>query len=225
MEPIAIFIILAVGLTVLVAWAVSFSTNPWRNYDYNSNPAYGYPYPPPYPYPPRGDSSGTILVLALLGFLLFAGMRYYERMEQNQDTWQELDRESTGSVDVETDPTQRMETGGGGSPTPYDEGTSSIIIEPIPDTRPAPESKPLEEQLFVQLHASGSELDVLDAARQYLADYPGSVWIGDKESDWKGQFKILIGPYDTREAAKAVHGSKAWVRVPSTDAITLYRPE
>ena len=224
MEPIAIYILFAVGITVLVAWAVSYSTSTRRHYDRDS-PPYGYPYPPPYPYPPQGDSSGMILALAFLGFLLFAGMKYYDRMER--DKWPVED--NNGLVEDTTSKTQDVGEGTGrieDSPPPtYDKTLPPIAPPPPPVPTQAPAAKPLAEQFFVQLHASGSDQDILDAARKYLADYPGRVWIGDKASDVNGRFKILIGPYDTRAAAKAVHGSRAWVRVPGSGGITLYRPE
>lgn len=227
MEPIAIFIILAVGLTVLVAWSVLFSTRDWGGYDPHY-PGHGYPYQPPwtYPYQPQGSAPGAILNLVFAGFMLFAAMRYCDRMEKN--AWPEDQDEPRVEAEQEYAPANEMQVGGDEEfrlqtpPQSYDE-TGPDVSPPSPSTSPA--DKPLSQQLFVQISASNSDTRVLDAAMQLQHAFPGRVWIGEKESDWENPFKILVGPYDSAEAAGAAHGADAWVRRPAAEGITLYRPE
>lgn len=236
MEQQAFYIIMALaGMVIVVGivfWAVTYSSrNDYDDYYRNRGgypPPYyppNYPPYPPYPPQPRGMSFGDLLSVVLLVVFAFILMQQCERKEPP------VQKER-----LEDDQDQIIVEDGEGGELSYDMGSGYPpgvkSLEPADsyedaatvNTPPPPPAESVFASFFFQKSASNDRDRILDAAQKLDAMLPGRVFIGVIDDGTGYPYKLLIGPYDSEEAAQSAHGRDIIVYRPVDKGVKLYNP-
>lgn len=203
-----IFVIVAVVFAIaFVSWITSYSSRDEYYDDYYRQRG-GYPqphYPPYYPphyYPPRSPHFAEWIVMGLVVFVVFAALQYCNRQAE-RERLDDIIKEQEGEVVVKLKSTPPGNgTGEGEKETDgIKQQTLVIYDEPAPTPSYAPSVR-----YYYQKYAADDRSRIAEDAEKLEAAFPGRVFIGTVDDGTGYPYKLLIGPYESEEAAKAAHG-------------------
>lgn len=237
MEQQAFYIIIAgTGMVIIVGivfWAVTYSSR--NEYDDHYRPHGGYPPPyyPPYPqhYPPpyspqqRGMSFSDLLSVVLLVLFSFMMLQQCEKRDRPEHV-EPLGNDQEEVIATDEVGGELSVDMGTGNPPGRESLDPANAYEDV-TTVNGPSALPplaLSARYFFQTSASGDRSQILKEAQALNAISPGNIYIGIVDDGTGYPYKLLIGPYDTEEAAQSAHGWNIIVYRPEDKGVELCNP-